>query len=373
MDPRLNDSETALQERARRAAASIKEAAATIDRDGVGSRSIISDLGDAGLLAACIPAEFGGVAEGPADSALVCEELGAASASVAAAAISHLAASFLAGAVASESERRELLPELLSGARAAALVLDGGGSLLETPSVSVDVAEGEADGGLSGVARAVAGAVDADVLVIPAMSDAGVRVFVLASDGDGIEVGREQKKLGLNGSGLATVTITNAMGATALPGAAGDALEAAADFVRIGLAAACAGVGRAALEASKAYVGEAEDGLDRAQSVQWMLADMATETEAGRLLTWYAASRQSAGERREAASMARLIAADAAMSASRHAVQILGPGGNDESAGVERLYRDAKAMEVHHGAVESQRREVARQLLPDLFAGANDA
>ena len=68
--------------------------------------------------------------------------------------------------------------------------------------------------------------------------------------------------------------------------------------------------------------------------------------------------------------MARLVAADAAVGASRRAVQIMGPAGNRRSAGVERLYRDAKAMEVHHGASESQRRAVARQLLPDLFEDA---
>ena len=66
-----------------------------------------------------------------------------------------------------------------------------------------------------------------------------------------------------------------------------------------------------------------------------------------------------------------MLAADAAVGASRSAVQIFGPVGNERGAGVERLYRDAKAMEIHHGAAESQRLAVARELLPDLFEGVS--
>ena len=65
------------------------------------------------------------------------------------------------------------------------------------------------------------------------------------------------------------------------------------------------------------------------------------------------------------------MTADAAVGATRSAVEILGAAGNEEAAGVERLYRDAKAMEVHHGAVESQSRAIAQQLLPDLFDGTS--
>jgi alkylation response protein AidB-like acyl-CoA dehydrogenase len=146
-------------------------------------------------------------------------------------------------------------------------------------------------------------------------------------------------------------------------------LAAARELARVALAALCVGIGRAALEAGTAYVTGAEGDLDRSQSVQWMLADMATETEAARLLTWYAASRTVMAELSEAAAMARLIAADSAVGASRRAVQLMGPAGNQAAAGVERLYRDAKAMEIHHGAAEAQRVAVARQLLPDLFEG----
>jgi alkylation response protein AidB-like acyl-CoA dehydrogenase len=127
------------------------------------------------------------------------------------------------------------------------------------------------------------------------------------------------------------------------------------------------GIAREALDRALRYVDAAEDGLDRTQSVQWMMADTATETEAARLAGWYAASRRDRGERREATAMARLLAAEAAVGATRRAVQVMGVEGSSRAGGVERLYRDAKAMEMHHGASEAQRAVVARQLLPDLF------
>jgi alkylation response protein AidB-like acyl-CoA dehydrogenase len=320
-----------------------------------------------------MPEAQGGSGGGRIELALICEELGAVSASVAAATVGHIVATLLVVATAGEKEARDLLPRLSSGAQMAALALDGGGTLLDEPAVSVVASGSGTEMILNGVARAVAGATLADVFVVPARGagdDARLQVFVVETDTAGLTVGAERKMLGLNGSGLANVTFAEVAGATPLSG--GDvmaALAVAADNARIGLAAACIGIARAALEASRAHVIASDDGLDKEQSVQWMLADMATETEAGRLLAWYAASRTNASELREAAAMARLLAADAAVGASRRAVQILGAAGNDEETGVERLYRDAKAMEVHHGAAESQRRAVARRLLPDLFDG----
>ncbi len=367
MDPRLNESERALQERALQAAGTVREAAADVDQGEADSASLVRGLGE--LLAPAMPGSCGGAGDGDADHALILEEIGAASASVAAATVGHLAAALIVGAADDGSDSGSLFADLLSGARTAALVLDGGASLLDAPSVSVV----RSDETLTGVARGVVGAVGADVLVVPARSrDAGdLDIFLVDAGAAGVTVGEEPQRLGLNGSGTATVTLEGAAASASLslddPVAT---LDAAADYARVCLAAVCTGIGRAALEVGTAHVGASPDALDRAQSVQWMLADMATETEAGRLLTWYACSVTDPQERREAAAMARLLAVEAAIGASRRAVQILGPETGDAAIVAGRLYRDAKALELHHGAAESQRHEVARQLLPDLFADA---
>jgi len=371
MDPRLNDSEEELQAKAREAARAVKEAAATIDVDDSTPRELLAGLGEAGVLGTCVSEAYGGGEEGRVGVALVCEELGAASAGVAALVVAHFMASSMLEALADESLKQEVLPGLGAGAKIAAVALDGGVSLLDDPAVTV-VAKEDGDAiVLQGTARAVAAATAADIIVVPATTaGGGLQVAAVDAGAPGLSVDAVTGMMGLNGSATGAVDLADAAARSMAAGDADAALAGARDLARIGHAALCVGIGRAALEASTAYVVGSEAGLDRAQSVQWMLADMATETEAARLLTWYAASRTDAGELREAAAMARVVAADAAVGASRRAVQIFGAAGNQRSSGVERLYRDAKAMEVHHGALESQRRAVARELLPDLFEDA---
>lgn len=371
MDPRLNAAEEELRGQAREAAEAVKVAAPAIDEEDATPGDLLTALGEAGVLGACLPEEFGGAGGGRIEVALVCEELGAASAGTAAIVVEHLMAGFLIESVGNEDDKRDLLPAVAAGTKIATVALDGGVSLLEDPAVGVSATSAADEFGLDGTAHAVAGAGCADLLVVPAAVDDGVVIGTVEAGAPGLTIGAKERKLGLNGSAMASVELSGVLARRLGAGDAGAALAAARDLARIGHAALCVGIGRAALEASTAYVVGSDAGLDRAQSVQWMLADMATETEAARLLTWYAASRSSAGELREAAAMARLVAADAAVAASRRAVQILGPEGNRRCAGVERLYRDAKAMEVHRGASESQRRVVARELLPDLFEAAS--
>jgi len=365
MDPRLDDNEEELRQRARAAAEAVRQAAVTIDADGRVPRQLLAGLAAAGCLGVGVRETHG---VGALGVALVVEEMGAASAAVGDIVVSHLAALALIDALGSDDQQQGLLAELAAGDKLASLVLDGAVSLLEEPAVSIAATRDDGGLRLAGTAGAVSGGVVADILVVPATLDGGLTAGVV--DADASQVGREAagRRLGLNGAGTATVSFDGA-GAEALgEGDAGAALDAVADLERIGHAALCVGIGRAALEASKVFVRAGDDALGRSQSVQWMLADIATETEAARMLTWYAASRTKAGERREAAAMARLLAAEAAVAASRRAVQIMGEAGSEPAAGVERLYRDAKAMEVHHGAAEAQREQVARQLLPDLFA-----
>ena len=353
MDPRLNDAETALRDRVRSAAAALVVVADDIDRGASTAADAVGSLAAAGVLGVCSPATHGGAGGGPVELAVACEEIGAVSASVGVVVVGHLMAGSLIDVLGDDAQKQEWLPAVATGTGLAALAADGGGSLLDAPGAGVS-ATPEADGlRLDGTARAVAGSTLADLLVVPVQVGDALMVAVVEARSDGITIGPEAAKLGLNGAGLAAIEFSGAQVPTTSTLTAGDvalALGAAADGARIGLAAVSVGIGRAALDASMAYVVASEERLDREQSVQWMLADMATETEAARLLTWYAASRTSPDERREAAAMARLLAADAAVGASRSAVQIFGTTGNERGAGVERLYRDAKAMEIHHGA-----------------------
>lgn len=365
MDPRLDEQEKALQQRARVAATAVSAAAAAIDTADATARDLLAGLGEAGLLGVHLPATHGGGGGGLTEVALVCEELGAASAGATAVVAAHLMATALLAAATDEAEAAELLTPLAGGERLAAVVLDGSVSLLDEPAVTMQLAGGR----LRGSAAEVAGAATADLLVVPALLDGSLTLRLVEAAGDGVELRQSGRKMGLNGANMAAVTLADAAGTALTGGDARAGLATARDLARVAHAALCVGIATASLQAGRRHV-LGNESLERSQAVQWMLADMATETEAARLLTWYAASRKNAAELHQIAAMARLVAADAAVAAARRAVQVMGAAGNQTSSGVERLYRDAKAMEVHHGAAEAQREAVARALLPDLFEDA---
>ena len=375
MDPRLNDSERAVRDAARAAAAKAlpPPLATAIDESLQPPGDVLAGLAGPHGLGRCVAADHGGGDGGILELALVIEEIGRASASLASVATGHMVAGLVIAAAADDDLAASRLRGLAEGRTLAALGLDGAGSILDDPDAGATLEAGGDAGRLAGRIGAVAGATLADVFLVPARAAEGgpVAAWAVVERGqEGVAVGREVAKLGLNGSGLAAIALHDIGLAPAAILATGDRAAAifaqALDWSRIAYAAACVGIAAAALDAATRRVLEAGGELADSQSIQWMLADSATETEAARLLTWYAASRDKPGALREAAAMARLMAADAAVRSSRRAVQIFGAEGSAREAGIERLYRDAKALEVHHGSSEAQRLAVAREILPDL-------
>ena len=369
MDPRLSETEQAFRDIVRAEVSSIGMTADDIDQGVTTAANAIACLATAEFLGIYTPEAHGGCGGGPVELALVSEEIGATSATVGVVAVGHMVSSFLLDALGSPDQKQNWFPVAVDGTTLFALVLDCGDSLLESPGCGVS---GKKEAGglyLDGKARAVTGLTLSGCLIVPVKVGDALLLAIVEADRDGVTIGVEESQLGLNGAGQASVEFSGVQvpSGSILPGGnVVEALRMADDLFRIGHAGLCVGIGRAALETSIAYLSRADGALCREQSVQWMLADMATETEASRLLTWYAASRTRPDEMREAAAMARLLAADGAVRASRSAVQIFGISGNKRGSGIERLYRDAKAMELHHGAVEVQQLAVAGELLPDL-------
>ena len=139
------------------------------------------------------------------------------------------------------------------------------------------------------------------------------------------------------------------------------------DAGRVGIAAWCLGLGRAALEEALAYAQERTAfgrPIAELQAIQFMLADMATRLDAARMLTYRAAYLKDAGRTwRAEASMAKLMASEAAMWATTKAVQIFGGYSYMRDYPVERYMRDAKLGEIGEGTSEVQRMVIARELL----------
>lgn len=360
MNPRLGDAERALRRRARELAAEIvAPQAGALDRDAGRPREIVAGLGEAGLLAGALEhpeAELLGVA-------LVVEEIGRASGAAGALVAAHLGEVGLTLARSASGGRRdELLADLTRGLSLFASVPPTGGN-----------AGGEergmrlVDGRISGSATGVTGAALADGFLVFAGAEGDEpRAYLVAADRDGVGVGEPEARLGLNGAAIAELRLTDVTvdDETDRLGDDPQAIRFTATVGRVAHAALAVGLAQAAVDASLRWF-EEHEAAARSQSAQWKLADSATETEAARLLTWYAAT-QDGPAADEAAAMARWLAADAAVAATRRALQIQGEAGTVRGSDVERLYRDAKLMELHAGSNEDQLREVARHLLPDL-------
>jgi len=218
----------------------------------------------------------------------------------------------------------------------------------------------------------------ADVCVVFAQTDAslrhrGIAAFVVEKGTPGFSVGKLERKLGIRGSDTAQLVFEGCrVPAANMLGAVGEGFRIALstlDGGRISIAAQAVGIARACLEDALAYAKEREafgTKIAELQGIQWMLADMATEVDAARLLTWRAATLEDAGEDHVlAAAEAKLFASDVAVKAARDCVQIFGGYGYLQDFPAERHYRDAKITEIYEGTSEIMKLVISEQMLKE--------
>jgi butyryl-CoA dehydrogenase len=216
----------------------------------------------------------------------------------------------------------------------------------------------------------------ADVYVVFAKTDPergtrGMSAFIVEKDTPGFSVGEAEHKLGIRGSSTPPVYFSDCrVPREALLGGEGDGFKiamATLDGGRIGIAAQALGIAQAALDASVAYAKERVQfgkPIAALQAIQWMIADMATEIDAARLLVYRAASCVDNGRPYATeGAMAKLFASETATRVTGKAIQIHGGYGYTESYPVERNYRDAKITEIYEGTSEVQRMVIARSVL----------
>jgi acyl-CoA dehydrogenase len=204
-----------------------------------------------------------------------------------------------------------------------------------------------------------------------ASRDKGVCAFVLQSDLPGITKGKKEDKLGQRASDTRVLHFDNVrVPASQMLGEEGEGFRIAMqtlDFSRPGIAALATGIAQRALDESTAYAKERKafgSPIGDFQAVQFMLADMAKEIEAARLLTfqsgWMVDQGMNASKH---SSIAKCFATDACMKATTDAVQVHGGNGYTKEYPVEKLMRDAKLMQIYEGTNQIQRIVIARQLL----------
>jgi butyryl-CoA dehydrogenase len=235
---------------------------------------------------------------------------------------------------------------------------------------------------INGTKRFITSGKNAGVTIITAKTDKtkrhkGISAFIVEKGMPGFTVGKTEEKMGLCASDTTDLIFEDCrVPAQNLLGQEGDGFKismTALDGGRIGIGAQSVGVAQAALDAAVSYAKEREQfgqPISKFQGLRWILADMATELEAARQLTFSAAAKKDRGERYTIeASMAKLFASEMVNRVTAKALQIHGGYGYTKEYPVERFYRDARVFTIYEGTSEIQRVVIANYLLEDRYVG----
>ncbi len=343
--------------------------AAAWDREHTFPRALFGELGELGLMGVCVPEAHGGAGADFLSYVLVLEELSRADAGVGVTVAVHTSAGTLPILDHGTPEQIERwVPPLAAGEDLAAFALTEAEAGSDAGAIRTAVAGGRITGTKQWITNGSHAAV---VIVFARDAEAGVTAHLVRAGDEGYAVLREEEKLGLNSSSTADLRFEATPGE--LLGAPGAGLRIAfstLDGGRIGIAAQAVGIAQAALDLATAYAGErtAFGGpIARFGAIQQKLADMQTEIEAARALTWRAARLKQAGRpHRVEGAQAKLFASGVARRQTGEAIQVLGGPGYTKEFPAERYYRDAKVTEIYEGTSEIQRLVIARALLGDV-------
>jgi alkylation response protein AidB-like acyl-CoA dehydrogenase len=380
MDFELSDEQAALREVMRDfARREIKPVAREMEQSGAYPTEIVEHMRELGLFGLLVSPEFGGAAVDAVSYAIVFEELARAWMGIAGILGTHSMATLLLSRYGTPEQRRRWLPDLATGARRAgfALTEPGAGSDLQAIT-TVAVRDGE-EYVIAGTKTWITNARHADPLPVLVKTDPaaqprhrGMSIIFVEAGTPGFTVGKDLPKLGYKGPESAEVVFEDCRvpAANLLGGEEGVGMKQALsvlEYGRINVAARAVGVAQAACDLALDYALERHafgQPIAEFQAIQLKLADLATEVQAARLLTWWAASRLDTGARAEMETgMAKLFASEVSLRSSLECMRIHGGYGYSTEFEAERLYRDAPLMAIGEGTNEILRTVIARQLI----------
>jgi butyryl-CoA dehydrogenase len=378
MNFELTEEQKMIQDMARNfAEKEVAPLAAELDETHRFPVELAQKMGELGLMGIAVPEEWGGAGMDYVCYVVALEEISRACANTGV--IMSVNNSLVCDPLlknCTDDQKRRFLAPLASGKKIGCFALT-------EPSAGSDAANQKTTAVLEGDTWALNGskifitnASHADTAVVFAMTDKskgtrGISTFVVEKGTPGFKVGKIERKLGLNASGTAELIFEDCrIPKDQLLGEIGAGFKIAMqtlDAGRIGIGAQAVGIARAAMEQSAKYSLERvqfNQPIAKFQAIQWMLADMATEIDAARLLVYRAARLKDTGQRYSTESaMAKLFASETAMKTATKAVQIHGGYGYSKEYPVERFFRDAKITEIYEGTSEIQRLVIASNLL----------
>ena len=374
----LNEQQKMIQKMVREFAEKhIAPVAAELDKKEEYPHKILKEMAKLGFLGVIIPQEYGGAGLDTISYAIIVEEISRKCASTGVITSVHNSlVSWPIMKYGTDEQKKKYLPILAKG--------DEIGAFAGTePNAGSDLGAMQTSAVLKGDKYIINGdktfitsGSEAGIIIVFAVTDKsagpkGISAFIVENKFKGYKVGSIFEKLGINASKTSEMIFENMeVPKENLLGKEGDGFKIALstlDGGRIGIAAQAVGIAQAALDESIDYSKQRQQfgrPLAKFQAIHWMIADMATEIDAARLLTYRAAFLKDQGVRfSKQASMAKLFAAETAMKAAEKAVQIHGGYGYCKDYPVERFFRDAKIIGIYEGTSEVQRLKIAYKVL----------
>ncbi|MEV0335032.1 acyl-CoA dehydrogenase family protein [Nocardia sp. NPDC050717] len=349
--------------------------AAGWDRDESVDPAIVGKLGALGFLGIGIDEEYGGSGGDMLAYCVLLEELGRGDSAVRG--VVSVSLGLVGKSIArygSVEQKNRFLPGLCAGEQLGCFALTEPGTGSDAANLTTRATRDGSDWVIDGTKIFITNGTWADVALVFARTGGpgprGVTAFLVPTETPGFGRTEIKGKLGLRGQATAELVLDKVRIPDALRlGAEGEGFRiamAALDKGRIGVAAGCVGVARACLEASVRYAGEREQfgkPIAGYQLVQELLADIAVDTEAARLLAWRAADLVDRGEPfGTAASMAKLFASEAAVKAANNAIQVFGGYGYIDEYPVAKYLRDARVLTLYEGTTQIQKLLIGRAL-----------
>ena len=376
MDFRLSDEQLALQDTARRfAREQIQPVAADFDESAKFPREIIKQAWELGLASVVIPSEYDGIGLSLLDHCILTEEISWACAGFGTSIMANDLGLMPIVVAGSEEQKREWLAPCANDFKLVAFCLSEPAAGSDVAGLQLQAVKDGDDYVLTGTKCWITNGGEADLLTVFATLDRGSRhdgicAFVVEAGTPGLEVGKKEDKMGQRASDTRVLHFDGVrVPASQRLGAEGEGFKVAMqtlDRTRPSIGALACGIARRALDESAAYAQERKafgTPIGNFQAVQFMLADMAKDLEAARLLTHQSAWMIDEGlPASKQSSMAKCFATDATMRITTDAVQVFGGNGYTREYPVEKLMRDAKLMQIYEGTNQIQRMVIAREL-----------
>lgn len=381
IDFSLTDEQLAIQQTARDfTQKEIIPAAVEFDRSGDFPQDILKKAFKAGLVYAAIPESYGGGGLSALDQLVLVEELAAGCSGICACiAINSLAAIPLVY-FGTENQKQAYLEKICAEEKLLALCVTEPEAGSDVSSISTTAKKQNGSYVIRGTKTFITNGGVADYYLVFASVDRslgykGITCFLVPRDVEGLSVGKKEDKMGQRAANTTDVIfddvvipVENRVGEE---GRGFKIIMQTFNHSRPGVGAAAVGVARSAMEYAIKYAGEREQfGLPimMHQAVMFMLADMAKDIEAGRLLSWQAAWKTDRGlDNSKEAALAKVFCGDMVMRVTTDAAQVFGGYGYSKEYPVEKLMRDAKVFQIYEGTTQIQRLLIGRALFKEYF------